>query len=227
MIQITLVKLSEGIPFQKQFLDLVSIKRKLNILKFKNSDDKKRSLIAELLIRKAANEKLNIPLDKVKISYNPYGRPYIDNVRHFKFNISHSSDFIVIATGKYCVGIDIEKIKATNEDIAKRFFTKNECNYIDSFNTEKEKAYAFYKIWTLKESYIKALGKGLNIPLNSFDFDIKGDDIVVKNNQQKYKFSTTQIYDYVLSLCSKGECADDRVLMDEQDFYNVIRDISV
>ena len=111
MVKIKLIKLDKGLDFQAQYMKYISLERCAKIMNYKNTDDKRRSLIAELLIKTTVNESLQIPVEKVRISYNPYGKPYIDNVRYFKFNISHSGDFVAIAESKYKVGIDVEYIK--------------------------------------------------------------------------------------------------------------------
>lgn len=225
MVEITVVKLSNMISFQKKLLNFVSLERKIKTISLKNEQDKKQSLISELLIRKTASDYLNVPMEQLKISYNPYGKPYIDNIRHFNFNISHSDDFVVIATSKYHVGIDIEKVKQINIDIAKRFFTNKEYEYISSFQSEKEKEFAFYQLWTLKESYVKALGQGISIPLNSFEVFMENSVITVNyNNKKNYHFYTTKINEYILSVTFQNERINKQYnLLKEKDFYNTFQ----
>ena len=87
MLNITLVKLTSS-DFKYQYLNFISYERRNRIMKIKSVIDKKRSLISELLMRKSANEILGLPAGKIKFSYNPYGKPYIDNIRRYKFNVS-------------------------------------------------------------------------------------------------------------------------------------------
>jgi len=99
------------------------------------------------------------------------------------FNISHSGNCVVCAVDEKAVGVDIEVIKPIDFNIAERFFSKAE--YLTLINQPKEMQMKyFYMIWTLKESYIKADGRGLSLPLNSFSIDIKHDKIsVVTSNE--------------------------------------------
>lgn len=225
MVEVIIVNLSNELPFQYDLLTCISYEKRIRILKCVNEADKKRSLMSELLIRKAASDRLCIPAKKVNISYNPYGKPYIDNERYFKFNISHSESYVVIAISKYRIGIDVEKNKKTDFTIAKRFFTENEYQYIKSFTTQSEKVNAFYMLWTLKESYVKALGKGLSIPLNSFEFEID-DEIHVRNQNvnMKFLFSSTKIYDYTLSL-SHQEKKIKYTYLNEIDIYSYYKEL--
>ena len=224
MVEVTLVKIIEDVPFYKEYMKYVSIDRKLKIIKYKNEIDKKRSLLTELLIKKATNQALNIPINEIKISYNPYGKPYIDNVRNFKFNVSHSGSYVVIATSKGKVGIDIEQINNVDSGISDRFYTEKENEYISFFESEEKKEEAFYAIWTLKESYVKALGKGLRIPLNSFEFEIdKNMNVKVLDYSRKEMFSfyTTKIEDHSLSICFQGQKLNKEFrFMPEKDLYN-------
>jgi len=229
MVEITLAKLSTDLPFNNNNMQYVSLERHIRILNYKNNEDKKRSLISELLIRKAAYEKLGIPLDSLKTCFNPYGKPYIDNVRHFKFNVSHSGDYVALVTSKHKVGIDIEKIKEFDIAIAERFFTHNEYEYIISFKLENEKNDAFYKLWTLKESYVKAVGKGLKIPLNSFEFMINK-DICLKGDKQKdkYRFITEKINGYILSVCFIEKNINCKInYIKEEDVLNYYKEMTI
>ncbi len=224
MVEVIIVKLSNELPFQYDYLKYISYERRIRILKYINEVDKKRSLMSELLIRKAASDKLCIPAKKIRISYNPYGKPYIDNERYFKFNVSHSDAYVVIAISKFKIGIDIEKNKIIDFAIAKRFFTKKEYQYINSFIAEADKINAFYMLWTLKESYVKALGKGLSIPLNSFEFNFdKG--IHIKNQKEniQFLFSSTRLYEYTLSLSHKEKIIK-YTNLNEIDIYNYYKE---
>lgn len=172
--------------------------RKLKL--FKNRNEAIRRLISSLLIRRIIRDELNIPETNITFTYNKYGKPFLNESDFFHFNISHSGDWIVCVIDKHEIGVDIEKIQPIDLDIAKEFFSSQEYNYIMSkpFN---ERTYAFYEIWTLKESYLKAIGKGLSIPLKSFTIKKENDKFSLDNNNN-YNFLNMNIEkDYILSIC--------------------------
>lgn len=83
-------------------------------------------------------------------------------------NLSHSGQYIVCAYNECgTVGIDAECVREDAEvmRIAKRFFSKVEIDWLEK---QKEKAEAFCILWTRKESFVKRLGAGLSVPLDSF-----------------------------------------------------------
>ena len=132
-------------------ISLLPQERQIKILRYKLADDRKRSLGAGLIINKILNEN-NIDINS--IYYGSNGKPYVDKIF---FNASHSGNFAFGVSSDKEIGCDVEIIKKPRLDIAKRFFTENEYNYIiHSENTSN----AFYKLWTIKESYIKQSGKG-------------------------------------------------------------------
>ena len=98
---------------------------------------------------------------------NQYEKPYLANISDIHFNISHSGNFVVCALSDKTVGIDIEQVKPVELKIAKRFFSAGEYEFIAA--KADNKTLAFYKIWTMKESYVKWEGKGLSMPLKSFN----------------------------------------------------------
>ncbi len=108
----------------------------------------------------------------VAFQYGERGKPQTSGL---KFNVSHSGGLAVYAfTRDREIGVDVEEIRAdiAREQIAERFFSANEVRVIRSA-PEKEQALRFFRCWTRKEAYVKALAEGLTIPLNSFDVSIE------------------------------------------------------
>lgn len=134
--------------------------------------------------------------------YNEYGK---QSFLHYplKFNISHSGEYLVCAFSKKEIGVDIQRIKDIDLKIAKRFFAKNEYSYINSM-PENEKVDAFFRLWVLKESFIKAVGKGMFIPLNSFEIDFTEDSpkVLCKTIKGRYSFIEYDIFEgYKMAVC--------------------------
>lgn len=106
-----------------------------------------------------------------EFSHTENGKPYIPGFP-LHFNLSHSGEFALCAVSTVPVGCDIEKLRANanfGKELSKRFFTSEEADYIDAIENESEKSAAFFRIWTQKESYVKAIGKGIAaLPFNTF-----------------------------------------------------------
>jgi 4'-phosphopantetheinyl transferase len=90
--------------------------------------------------------------------------------------------------------VDIERVHPANLKIAKRFFTKNERDYIEKSENPNK---TFYEIWTKKEACIKHNGKGLSVPLNSFD---------VMEAPLNARFASFEIHNYIISVFAETEC---------------------
>ncbi|MCR8746645.1 4'-phosphopantetheinyl transferase family protein [Romboutsia lituseburensis] len=101
-----------------------------------------------------------------ELSFNkgPFLKPYIDNEYRIQYNITHSKDLLAIGLSKYTIGIDLEYIDKNMdyEDIVNMCFHKKESSFI------QKNLNLFYKVWVIKEAYLKLIGEGLNRPLNSF-----------------------------------------------------------
>jgi len=103
------------------------------------------------------------------MKYNDWGKPYFSNpYNDFDFSISHSGNMVVCAAtdhhGK--IGVDIEKNEFRNFDTMQEYFTDKEWSSIKIAEDTDE---ALYKMWVRKEACIKAIGKGLFLPLHEID----------------------------------------------------------
>ncbi len=97
-----------------------------------------------------------------------------DTRKAITFNLSHSGEYVLYAVANNRkVGVDIEYIRdfADSDNIAERFFSKSEMDEYYNLPFEARKR-AFYSFWTRKEAFIKAVGEGLYIPLNSFSVSL-------------------------------------------------------
>lgn len=162
------------VEYEKWFA-LMTDEKKERINKMRFEDDKKRSVIGEMLAKKAISKISGIPVENITLKTTETGKPYIENsVIHF--NISHCQDWVVCAIHSKPIGIDIEKIRPINLKIAKRFFTADEQNYVFSGipkeeDFEKTSDYdmlkRFFEVWTGKEAYLKYKGTGITDSLNT------------------------------------------------------------
>lgn len=117
-------------------------------------------------------------IKKYSIFYNKYGKPYLKKINKY-FNISNTKNISVCVFSDKEIGVDIEYIRY-NELVMKRMFTLEECEFV---NNSKNKDEIFTLIWTIKESYSKLLGLGLNYNFKKIDtFKIKN-----KINIKKYQ----------------------------------------
>ena len=189
--------------------------------KLVNKKDKIRTLIGEILIRTEIVKEIGIRNEYIKFGKNQYGKPYVKGHPNFNFNISHSGDFVLCAIDDKPIGIDVEEVKAFEyQDIAKSFFTTSEFNYIIKKDSESHLS-KFYKIWTLKESYVKCCGQGLSIPLKSFSVHIdKYENVKVITNNE-YKENTLKIFDidegYKIAVCSLNKEISASIIRIEQN----------
>jgi 4'-phosphopantetheinyl transferase len=169
VISITAIKNSSVLDdrLYASFLELVSPERKQRAARFLRREDACRCIIGEVLAKYCIALREHIPLNEIIFQADEFGKPRLASAKTLDFNISHSKSWVVCAVDKGPVGIDVEHLRKHDIDIAKRFFHPDEYAMLCVVPEEEKKA-KFYEFWTLKESYIKAIGKGLSCPLSSF-----------------------------------------------------------
>ena len=105
----------------------------------------------------------NDDLSSLIIETTPSGKPYLKDYPTLFFNISHTSNLILIGIANSPIGVDVEKIdrNADKDGIIKHFFSEKEQQSFFS-QPENKKELAFVKGWTRKEAILKATGEGLS-----------------------------------------------------------------
>ncbi len=153
--------------------------------------------------------------EEVIFSYNNKGKPFYRNHPKIKFNVSHSGTIIIIGFYTNDIGVDVEKIKRDFNPLAlaTHFFADEEIRALASFD-EKKQYQAFYRCWTRKESFIKAVGEGLSYPLKTFAVTMDSDEVakftrISPNNEnkssQKWSLHTfTPFKNYIAAITTLG-----------------------
>lgn len=148
-------------------LENVSGEKKERIGKYRKYEDKIRCMLGDLVVRYILISKYKLKMYDIEFIHNDYGKPMLKLFENIHFSISHSGEWVLCAFDDSPIGIDVEVIGNNDYGIVKRYFHKNEWVEFNK-KDESDKTSFFYTLWTAKESYIKMVGKGMSIPLNSF-----------------------------------------------------------
>ena len=164
----------------KQIEQFISYDKRKKVAKFKFKKDRLRSIFGEIMMRIIVCGMTHVTNNDIFYTYNEYGKPLLTNPTGLFYNISHSGDWVICAVDDSPIGVDVEAMEPIDMDIAKRFFSNDEYRFLMEISEEKRLTY-FYKIWTLKESYIKAEGMGMSLALDSFSILPYENEIQFKN----------------------------------------------
>ena len=157
-----------------RFCDTFSLDESLRATRFVLERDAMRFSTARGLLRMILSHYLSIPAAAVAITTNAHGKPQLapSMYTELQFNLSHSGNRAVMAVcDNFSIGIDIEEVRPITEDVAGHFFSSRECAALNAL-PEEEFVQGFYRCWTRKEAFVKALGMGLIHPLDSFDVTV-------------------------------------------------------
>ena len=119
-----------------------------------------------------------------RFDLNAYGKPRVADCLQrpgLHFNVSHTEGLVALAvSGLPDLGLDVEhagRAVFSLEDLSARYFAPAEQALMAGMGDEAARARMFFDVWTLKESYIKARGTGLSLPLDSFGFQLPPSDV--------------------------------------------------
>jgi 4'-phosphopantetheinyl transferase len=209
----------------QDLLESVSPEKKERIGRFCRREDAQRSLLAELLIRHVLMNHLGLPNSALTFSRDERHKPYLEHAADLHFNLSHSGDWVACAIDRLPVGVDVERIRERDIEDLRDVFSREERLRIGELGRADCWPY-FYSLWTLKESYVKALGKGLLIPPGSLSVKFCDDGEIVMFHEGRpvpRVFLRTYSLDvrHRMAACSfSGPCPEE---VNRMDIREVIR----
>lgn len=194
--------------------DAEKLERKLpfetrqRIRKFRFKNDYKRSLLGEIMIRYLYIYCSGCRNNEIHIVRNQYGKPYIKYSNKAFVNVSHSGNWVVCAFDREELGVDIEQIIMRGGDVislAGVILSGEEYKYFLRL-TDSEKNQALTKYWTMKESFAKFFGQGLQINLKDIQIPYKEDNGEVFYRNEKCATVYSLMYDdnYYFSCCKRS-----------------------
>lgn len=170
--------------------DNLSQSRKARVDRYKREDDKKRSLLGEILLKKLLKTHYNCDA-VLEVADN--GRPFLKDSSLF-VSIAHCDSLVVATVHDSPVGIDAERVKEVSLSLVERVCVESEKNFVcedKSFEkgekiTDAEVLKRFFIVWTGKEAYFKKLGTGIT--------DLKSVDIFTLKREVHF------VSDYVIQI---------------------------
>jgi 4'-phosphopantetheinyl transferase len=185
------IYLPQFIDESTQFLSILSPEEIKRAKRFHFEKHRERFIITHYFLRHILSLYIGLAPSEITFYFGDHGKPYLKHdQKDIYFNLSHSDNIAIL--GLIChkeIGVDIEKIETKSKmNVAKRFFNEDEYAYLLGLPKNKQNI-EFYKLWACKEAVIKALGRGLSIPLNSFSILNKKshDPIILNDNNQTYR----------------------------------------
>lgn len=177
-------------------LERVSDFRYDKVMRFRFRADRNLCLGAGLLLDRLL-DKYGLREKDMAYETNEYGKPRFRDFPGLHFNLSHSDRFVAAVIGNVEMGIDIEVIRPFDKDLARYILSDQELSYLLSL-PDSEKPRAFTRLWTLKESILKARGISLERHLLPSIPIVDGN---ISPSLPGYSFEEHNTPDYCLSFC--------------------------
>ncbi len=149
--------------------------------RFRAAQARRASILARGMTRLVLAKYLATSAQSLTFEFNHYGKPRLAEralAERLQFNVSHSGEWVVLAvTAAAAVGVDIERHRPMDDALrlAARFFSLSERSTLAQIASNEQLA-AFFRCWTRKEAYIKAVGTGIFAGLDTFDVTLRPDE---------------------------------------------------
>lgn len=183
--------------------------------RFHFAADRYRYLLTRTLVRSVLSRYAPLHPSGWRFAANPFGRPCLQTpigkeCQGLDFNLSHTGGLIVLAIARNIdIGVDVEQIGCTEVLDVDLFLSPVEATAWNAL-PPNQRTERFFELWTLKESYIKARGVGLQIPLDSFSFTLDDSSSIEfslmqpsADLAQRWRFwQLRPSFEHVIALCA-------------------------
>lgn len=195
----------------ESYKNKIDSQRYEKVMRIRAPEARVRSLLGGFLLQTAVKEALQSEKEALSLplTYGPQEKPYLAEHPNLYFNLSHSGTVAVCALCDEEVGVDVQEYRKMKAGVAERFFTAQEkarLKALEHHGEEYERL--FFRMWSVKESYIKFTGLGMKQGLDTFIIDWKGQQIQNKESGKEVacfqEVSIEGLSRYAISVCSRN-----------------------
>lgn len=161
---------------REKLLELLGDEERARHARFRFDRDRDIYLVAHALVRRMLARFSGAAPDALVFAAGVHGRPEIsapEAARVFRFNLSHTQGLVACGVCRRVdIGVDVEYVERKVEllSVGRHVFSPVENAGLAALDGAAQRE-RFFELWTLKEAYIKAIGKGLSAPLRAITFD--------------------------------------------------------
>jgi 4'-phosphopantetheinyl transferase len=168
---------------RERCLALLSEAERARQARFRFARDQDSYLLAHALVRGTLAALLGEDARALQFEDGEHGRPELvtpQTTPRVRFNLSHTEGLVACAFAlEHDVGVDVEHVDRRVEiaELSKSVFSPSERERLLGRADEHARRQRFFELWTLKEAYIKAVGKGLALPLRAISFELDAGEL--------------------------------------------------
>lgn len=163
---------------RRRLHDLLSAAEQARAARFLFPDLASRFTVAHGRLRQLLAPLVGLDARDIQMVTGEHGKPRLAGTAaalNLHFNLSHSDTLGLVGWAQDReIGVDIERWRPMRDEhaLVRRFFSAAENAAYDALPADQRSA-GFFHCWTRKEAYIKAVGRGLGLPLDSFDVSLE------------------------------------------------------
>ncbi|MBO5227240.1 MAG: 4'-phosphopantetheinyl transferase superfamily protein [Ruminococcus sp.] len=140
---------------------------------FHETDRRQEHETAHALLRFVLRQEYGI--EEFSLAKNSHGKPFLSSHPHIHINLSHCKGLALCAAGNAPLGIDCEPVSKMRIGAARRVCAPQETEQLQNSDNPD---LLFARIWTLKESFVKAVGRGISYPMKNAVFSFNNGHII-------------------------------------------------
>lgn len=219
--------------FEKKLYNMLPEERKKSVTRAKSNGIAIRRVYVGVFLQSVLSKETGVSIEHLQYRYNEWGKPELDvekilqrmegdcevrnTLTRLHFNLSHSGDYAVLAVSNHPIGIDVEYKIKNYRMLSERCFCESEYQDIMSGETEQEREKRFLEYWTMKEAYVKCVGEGLRVPLDSFQLQRNSGNMSVVQGKDMYLSSFFLDETYCISVCSSSVSSVKEIVKQKRD----------
>jgi 4'-phosphopantetheinyl transferase len=161
----------------ERYLALLAPEERERHQRLRRERSRREFLVAHALARVTLSRYAPVPPEAWSFAAGEHGRPELSGpsqAERLRFNLSHTSGMVACAVIRELdIGVDVESAvrRVRHRELAERFFGEDEVRALRTLAPDRQVG-RFLELWTLKEAYLKARGRGISVPLRGFQFQL-------------------------------------------------------